>query len=920
LRISDGAPLLPPRVIPLGDLDAEELAFEETASALEIPPAISPLRRRLLLTRLVQAFRSDLRADHAARLAGELAQLLDQIETEGLDFANLAALVPDKFSEHWQLTLEFLKIVTEQWPKILTERGLIDPAERRNRVLMAQAELWRHNPPAYPVIAAGSTGSIPATAELLAVVAALPQGAVVLPGLDIHLENKAWNALDPTHPQYGMAHLLERLSIDRSAVKEWSGENRAPIGRAHLISEAMRPAFACEAWREKAPMIPPTALSGLTLIEAPGPREEALAIAIALRGALEKPDETAALVTPDRDLAARVAAELRRWGIEIDDSAGRPVGQSPPGVIFRLIAQAANEDFAPIPLLALLKHPLSLGEFEPGILRARARELELAVLRGPRPALGLAALRAILPSGHDELAAWLCKLEKAAFPLVTMLHGDKTSLKELLAAHLALAEFLCPPESLWRGEAGEALAGFLGELAEVAEELPEISGQAYPALLDTLMAGLAVRPAWGGHPRLHIWGPLEARLQQPDFVVLGGLNEGSWPIMPEVGMWMSRPMRQDFGLPLPERRIGLSAHDFTQGLSAPKVLLTRAARIQGAPSVASRWLSRLKAVLIAGDLIERFAGQSIWDNPEWLNLVEAIDTPNARRQPRPPAPTPPVASRPRALSVTEIETWMRDPYSIYAKHILGLKYLDPIDEDPGAADYGSLVHKALERFIKTYPKALPADPLAKLISIGEEEFCSVADRPGLMAFWWPRFLSIAEWFIGLETSRRSEILHSNAEVKGELKLDAPAGEFCLRCRADRVDIRRDGGIEIIDYKTGNAPSEKEVRAGFSPQLPLEAAIALHGGMADLAPTAISSLRYWKLKGGQEEGGKESVFNTDVEEMAGTALAGLKGLVAAFDRPDTPYEARPRPDKAPRYSDYEHLARIAEWQAGEDGEE
>jgi ATP-dependent helicase/nuclease subunit B len=348
--------------------------------------------------------------------------------------------------------------------------------------------------------------------------------------------------------------------------------------------------------------------------------------------------------------------------------------------------------------------------------------------------------------------------------------------------------------------------------------------------------------------------------------------------------------------------------------------LTRAARVQGAPSVASRWLSRLKAVLIAGGLVERLEGQSTWDDPRWLELTEIIDKPGERRQPRPPAPTPPVEARPRALSVTEIETWMRDPYSLYAKRILGLTFLPPVDEDPGGADYGSLVHKALERFVKAYPENLPADPLVKLIAIGEEEFRSVANRPGLMAFWWPRFISIAEWFIAQEMARRGALTRANAEVKGQLKLDGPAGEFTLRCRADRVDLCRDGGLEILDYKTGTVPSEKEVRAGFAPQLPLEAAMAIHGGLAGLAAAPIAALRYWKLKGGQDEGGEERVFTKDIEEMAGAAIAGLKGLIAAFDREDTPYEARPRPDKAPRYSDYEHLARIAEWQAGEEGEE
>ncbi len=929
LRRSEGRPLLLPRLVPLGDLDPEEPAadLEDTdagwSDALDAP-AIAPLRRLLLLTRAVFAA-AGASIDQSARLAQELARLIDRVQTEELSFDRLAGVVPEEHALHWQRTLKFLEIVTRAWPEILAEEGALDPADRRNRLLRARAEAWRRHPPAHPVIAAGSTGSIPATAALLAVIARLPQGRVVLPGLDRGADDDTWAAIrdDPAHSQHGMAQLLASLGCAPSEVRDWPyGDRRAPAARARILAEALRPAATAEAWREDADEDRERmalALAGVTRIDCPTPQEEAGAIALLLREALEVPGRRAALVTPDRELARRVQGELLRWDIRIDDSAGRPLAATPPGTFLRLVAQAIRDRVAPVPLLAMLKHPLAAGGRDPAEFRRLARRVERLALRGPRPAPGWAGLKSALGERPDtEPAVLIDELAADAAPFAAAMDAEEAPLARLLASHVTFAEALAAsdkesgPERLWAGEAGAAAAAFVAELGEAARDLPPIEGAHYPALLSSLIAGRVVRPRFGSHPRLAIWGPLEARLQSADLLILGGLNEGTWPAEPPVDPWLSRPMLKAFGLPAPERRVGQAAHDFAEACMAPEAVLTRSRRVDGTPTVPSRWLTRLDAYLASRGL--KFDLGRPATLLDWQALLD-----RAPRLPpaRPPAPRPPVAARPRTLSVTAVETWMRDPYAIYARRILGLKPLDPLDADPGAAERGELIHAILERFQRRFPVELPADALPELLRLGEQAFAAALARPSVWAFWWPRFERIARWFIDTERALRGEGRLGVPESTGSLVVAGPAGDFTLTARADRIDRLALGSLAIVDYKTGTLPTPKEVALGFAPQLPLEAAIAAAGGFEGIAGP-VAELAFWRLTGGDPPGEIRRVEG-DPAQLAADALAGLRRLIALFDDPATPYESRPRPGYAPRYSDYEHLARVKEWAAGEGAE-
>lgn len=954
LGASGGRALMLPRLMPLGDLDESELGLQGIALDLslgeglgdELPPEMPGMRRHLLLAQLVQAAAAatlpgggDMSFDQAARLAGELARLLDQVETERLNFADIRHLAPEELAEHWQLTLRFLDILQQNWPEILEQEGAVDAANRRNLLLERQCRLWRERPPQHPVIAAGSTGSIPASADLIATIAGLPQGLVILPGLDGNADSDTWQEirLDPAHPQFGLAQLLDRLRAAPETVWIWphllpEGPQRAaPPTRNRLVSAALLPANATSEWPaiaaklKKPDGIAELAWRDVRRIDCRTEQEEAGIIALMLREAVAQPAPyRAALVTPDRGLARRVAAELRRWGIVIDDSAGTPLPMTGPGLFFRLIAEALAEELAPVPLLALLKHPLAAAGSTHGGFQHQVRLLERTVLRGPRPGPGLAGLEAAFAAAeiHDmterqSLRALLDRLRLLLADLGDW-HGS-LPLGERLAAHIRLAEALAArPEGegsafLWQGEAGEALAGFAADMLQAAQGMAAIDPLSYATLVGELLNAVDVRPRFGLHPRLFIWGPLEARLQQVDLMILGGLNEGVWPGEVAVDPWLNRPMRQKFGLPSLERKIGLAAHDFQQALGAAQVVMTRAQRVGGKPSVPSRWLLRLDAFLRALGIVEPIEGASLyrgWQTRlDWPDRIAAIGRP----EPRPGA-----KYRPDQLPVTDIEKWMRDPYVLYARRILKLKKLDPLDQDAGAVDLGILFHGILDRFLRQNPLPLPVDAESRLLRVGEEEFTQHMARPAVWAFWWPRFCQMAAWFVAEMRARENDLASIVTESSGRLTLDSVSPPFTLTAKADRLDVRRDGGVVIIDYKTGKPPSALDVALGFSPQLPLEAAIALRGGFERVKAAPVVALEFWHLKGGRVGSAIMPVKDPDTKAeadpmiLADEAYQGLIELVQHFSREDAVYMAGPRESFALSFNDYLHLARYAEW--------
>jgi ATP-dependent helicase/nuclease subunit B len=958
--LKDGTAILP-RIVPIGDIDEDEIAFAEAATgdvavdALALEEALDSLERRLLLTRLVSGWASapGLRTTAgtplvaqtpaaACALAGDLARLIDDITMRGVSWDRLDELVPHEFDEYWRLTLTFLQIAREQWPLMLKERNCIEAAERRDRLIKAETERLARKTDG-PVIAAGSTGSIPATAELIATIARLPHGAVVLPGLDTDLDEAAWRLIAgdeanripaaPGHPQFAMQALLARIGIGRDAVVSLAEAN----GRERLISEVLRPAAATEVWRRDA--VDPqfaahvdAALETVSVIDAANAEEESLAIAVALREAVHQ-GKSAALVTPDRELGRRVLAALARWNITAEDSGGDALAQTPAGIFARLAADVALGGLAPVPLLALLKHPLlRLGTSD----RTRAvAALERAILRGPRPNPGSAGLAHALSTfwhtekadlhgsdprrtlRDDELAAaedLVRQLTDALAPLERMAKQSHP-LSEIAAQHrkvLAALSRQASTEAAFAGPDGTRLAEALDELANsraAASLLVEPSE--YVELFNAALADHVVRRPLRAGLRVRILGLLEARLTTSDRVVLGGLVEGTWPPESRTDAWLSRPMRLALGLDLPERRIGLSAHDFAQLFGAHEIILSHAAKIGGAPTVPSRFIQRLAAV----------AGETRWQAARergnvYLTWARELDRP-AKVTPAPqPAPKPPRDARPDKLSVTEIENWLRDPYTIYAKHILRLAPLDAIDLPPGAAERGSLIHAAVGDFTKAFADGLPPDPEQELIALGEKHFAALDDFPEVQAFWWPRFKRIARWFATWERQRRQNIAAIAAEIRGEIRLND--GAFTLSGIADRIERNSDGRFVILDYKTGSARTEKQVRTGLAPQLTLEAAMLRQGAFAEFpAGGSVAEIAYVLLKGGARPGEPkpiEFIQGTTPDKQADRALQKLSDLVRRFDDDAQPYRSLVSPMWTTYYGDYDHLARVKEWSA------
>jgi len=893
---------------------------------INLPPAVPEYERQMLFMTILQKWYDANPQEEVpelaqlARLAQALGHLLDQVQTEQLTFEDLDELVPDDYAIHWQQTLDFLKILTENWPHILAATGFMDTAERRNHLLNGLTKYWQQSPPSHPVIAAGSTGSIPATSDLLTVIARMPEGMVVLPGVDLELDDESWDVLSPSHPQFTMKSLLEDIGVDRREIEDWVEQQQGKsLSREKLFREVMRPAETTDHWRQL-DLDMDQAVKGLSVIESPGPREEAGLIALMLREVLETPGKTAALVTPDRQLARRVAGELARWQVQIDDSAGTPLFNTPVGVFIRLTAQMMGEKLAPVSLFSVLKHPLMAGGQNIGDFRAFVRRLEKRLFRGPRPAPGSAAITVALKNseaGQDLQDHWQSFVTLIS-DFEQMMSKGQVSFEDMLTCHVRLLEALASTDEetgadiLWKGDDGEAAAQMIEELLQSSPVLGQISPEQYPALLEVLMSSVTVRPRYGQHPRLFIWGPLEARLQHTDKMILAGLYEGVWPPEAPADPWMSRPMRAAFGLPSLEQKIGLSAQDFVQAANAPEAVLIRSAKMDGAPTVKSRWLSRLEA-LIGADW-------SLTDQQKWLDWYQQLDQPDQEIHITPPSPRPPVEARPRELSVTGIQTWMRDPYSLYAGKILNLKTLDPLDADPGAAEKGTMIHAALDDFMTKYPDAVPADAEEALIKLGEAAFGDALDRPGVWAFWWPRFCQIAEWFVDHERSRRAEGHETAAtEISGHLDLPLDAGNFRLTAKADRIDQLKEGAYSIIDYKTGRIPTPREIHAGYAPQLPLEALILQQEGFAQIKGAVAGELAYWKLQGGKEVADKKEYSPTgtrsqkmDVTEVVEKSLKGLRDLVSRFDQPETPYLNNPRPDVL-GYGEYDHLARTKEWQ-------
>jgi ATP-dependent helicase/nuclease subunit B len=912
LTANEGRALLLPRIIAPGAIDETAL----TLNGLDLPPAMPPLQRQATLTQLILKMDGRTGAPtqlHAAwKLAADLAALLDEADDAEIDLATvLPNLVAAELSEHWQVTLTFLEIVTAAWPEILRNSGQVNPAKRQIMLIDAQNAAWAANPPAQKIWLVARDAN-PALTRLARTVCTLPAGLLLLPGYDSTLSDAAWEALDDSHAQAGIARLLGGIGARREEIICLG----PPSGsRTALLSRALLPADCLTDWQTPAPVSP----AGLFRLEARDEQEDATAIAMILRAALETPGATTALVTPDRGLAIRVAAALKRFGIAADDSAGEPLADTPPAILLRLAARAAEAEFAPLPLLALLKHPLTAAGLPPETCRALARQLERAALRGPRPSPGFDGIKFRLEShAQQSQRDFLARIEQRLAPLTGLpFHiNPAAALRAVVTAGEALAATAEAPgaANLWSGEAGTALSEVLLEAMAVMEDLPDIRAIILADLLDAVLAGHVIRRprTKDGHPRVAIWGVQEAMLQSVDVLIMGGLVEGVWPAAAEPGPWLSRPMRKQAGLPSPEQQTGLAAHDFfTLAASCKTAVLAAPTRRERAPAVPSRWITRLDAML-AG------AGQTLptHDAASW---AAQLDTPAARILRPKPKPCPPAASRPRELSISDIATLIADPYAIYARKILKIRELDELDEETDASLFGNIVHEGLAGFFSVERDFFAEDAAAQLALMLQTAMRKQRPRAALQHWWEARLTRIAGWIVEAERARRlsnppiAMLLEESAKLRIE-------GDFTLNGRADRIEKRADGSVFIMDYKTGSPPSFKKIQNGTAPQLPLEAVMVEAGAFGADYVGPVTELAFWQLSGRAQAGADKPIAAAKPDELRAVidnAAASLPELFAKFADEATPYLAQPHPDRSTYEDVYAGISRQCEW-GGEGG--
>lgn len=910
VRLHGMEPTLLPQMRAIADIKEDELllTFPQTEDFfLNTPPPIDNLERTLLLMKLIKSRYKEFGLEsvslsQSCYLAQELGKLLDNVSMRNLSWDNLQKIVPFEYASHWQETLQFLKIITEYWPQILHERGVIDVQSHNNLLMQKLTELWQKSPPSSKIIIAGTTAVSPAMKNLVRTVLEFETSEVYLAGLDKYLDEDSWNIIDESHPQSELKQLLDFLQINRSQVIDLSPP--ANPMREKLLSEIMRPASSTDQWRNLPSLLNSSAISGIYLMECNNIRHEALSIAILMRQTLETPQQSIALVTPDRNLARRVSAELNRWNIKVDDSAGIPLNQTIWGIFIREIINAAKKQASRTDIITLLKNPLFSNRLAKEEVSSLIYSIDKNIWRQKQED----------PKAQDFLDKTISLLQ----PLTHLLQQDQVEFSQLLQTHIQIAETLSKTDSpdntsiLWSGDDGNTGADFIANLLEKSTILGAIPPCDYLDLLEAFMSNISVRQSSTLHPRIKILGPMEARLNHYDIIIIGGCVEGVWPSPTQVDPWMSRPMKKDFGLQNSEQQIGVTALDFSNLLGSKKVYLTKSQMNDGAQTIVSRWWLRLTTVLEAAkiDTTELYEKHIT----EYSKLIDE-PLPQEISKITPPEPHPPVSMRPKKLSASAFEKLLRDPYSVFAQYILQLKPLDDIENQIDQSDFGNFIHKILEDFNIAYPCSFPSNAKDILLNAGEL-FLQTADFPlEKVAFWRPKFRQIVEWIVNTEKVFRNQISKIYSEIWGSKTFENTAmGDFTIYAKADRIDKTIDNTYNIIDYKTGQARTLKEIKSGYAPQLPIEALIAQSGGFDGLSSAPISQLMYWKLND------KVISLSEDIDNLISQTSEHIIEIINLFAKEETGYLSRPNPKHIPEYSDYEHLARVKEWSIQDKGDD
>nr|WP_255548270.1 PD-(D/E)XK nuclease family protein [Erythrobacter ani] len=937
VRHSGETGILMPRMVTVGDLDLDEAlgSLLDPLGADDIPPAVDPTQRWLELAKLVEiehaeAGKPPLTGAACLRQARDIARAMDRLLVEDVSPDELTSEpileMLGELSEHWKKSLRLFARVQARWRVRLRELGRVDAATRRNMLFERAARRWRNDPPVNPIVAAGVTSASPALARMLRAIANLPDCAVILPDLDLAMSDEAWDELgragaspEPggqvfgkmdalTHPQYHLKLLIERMSIARAEVRQWhrKGAAAAPPARTHAISSLFLPPQASQSWisldADK------RRLSGIRMMTSATAEEEAQAIALLVREALEQPEKRIAVVTADRSLARRVVQHLARWNIVANDTAGQPLSLTPAGRLLGLLAQIMSDGFDPAPLVGTLAHPLvqshDADQRRAWLSALRRFEREL---RGPSPAPGLGPLREI--AGEAKVASWWEEVEQVLLPLQAS--DPEATLSGALDLLTIAAEALAG-EKVWAREDGRALSSMVDDLRLHAREVgARIAASDIATVLRDCMDEIAVRPPYGGHPRVSIYGLLESRMARADLVICGGLNEGSWPQPPAADALLAPRVLRALGVPGTEFRIGLSAHDLAGAMGAPEVVLSRAGRDSEGPTLASRFWLRVEA-LLGEDLAAQHREKSI---PAILPQIDR--DPRRADDYEQPKPRPSATQRDVKISATALDRLLGDPYQFYAREILGLKRLDPLAADPfgDPALRGTLVHDILD----SWHRARIDDPTLALVPFAEGQLREKQVHPLFWGLWRPRISAALKRFeVWVEEAARNGRHVLATEIWGKMLFEGVK----VMGIADRIDRLPDGTLAIVDYKTGRPPTTSQVEAGYALQLGVLGLIARDGSFDSKDGTVkgqASQFEYWSLA--KEKG--EFGF-VDVPMKVGKKRSGLlpeeflpeherhlRDAIAKYIKGSEPFTAKENPDY-PGYTDYDQLMRLEEW--------
>lgn len=912
--------MLLPHMVAVGDMQLDEALgpmLDPIQASGAIWPAIASFERLMLLSRLVKDHQpgdAPLSPAEALRLARKLAELIDALEVDLVDFSQIADIkIEADLAGHWQSAYARLLQILPAYRSALTARKLMGPAERRNHLLAALEQRLAQNVDTAPVIAVGITTSAKAVARLLRRVARMPNGHVILPGVDLDMPDARWDDLSPStdgnpgfgrrhnvevHPQFHLKHLLELMGIDRSEI------DILPTARTEPESATISEIFCLPEhsiyWQDLPPLR--KSLPHVKWLEAEDSAQEAKAIAVRIRGALEVAGKRVALITPDRELAVRVAGQLHRWGIEVDDSAGIPLLQTPPGTLALALVDAIWSRFSASSILAIAKHPLVFAGAERLAWLDHVRQLDLA-LRGTASGIGLSAITRRLQTAHKPNEALIAWWSGVATQLAPLERADGQPFEDVLASLRDVATALTDG-GIWRGASGRELTQNWEEITSSdLSTLGRVDATGLVATFKEIFSGAVVRPPYGGHPRVAIYGLLEARLQQADYLICSGLNEGTWPQIAQPDPWLAPAIRRHLKLPTLDRNIGLSAHDLATALGAQEVLLTRARRDRGGPTVASRFLLRIKALM----------GAALAVDDAHLAWADALDRP-AKKEPfaKRPSPMPNAEQRLVSLSVTDFDQLKSDPYSFYAKRILGLPVLEKVDAEPSYAWRGSLVHDILEKWFTHDNCAVD-----KLVERADALLAQEASDPLLRTLWQPRIAAGLRW-VADETKRlmaEEGRVVAVAEQPGTVHIKGIA----VRGRVDRIDRTADGGLVIIDYKTGTPPSTKQMNAGFALQLGLIGYMAEELAIKGVSGTA-SHFEYWSLaKNKAKDFGFIAVPTStraadnkpERADFVAFAVEQAEAAISKWILGNTPFTAKLHPEFA-LYGDYDQLMRLQEW--------